>query len=203
MERRIWINPRVDAALPPPADNNLEPTDEGHYRHRHTRFTLPSFKDTLKKRKPVHIGWPVKFTPEQHSKHVLYEGRRPSEVQHDVSGVVQTWRERQIAKQLYPLFCEDVTYAEASLRAHDRRGQFHFSSIEIAAPFLRALSRCMFERMEDIPEFKGAFFYHESRGSKGGTHHNPNDDIDADMALEDVFSKLDFLKLSEDDLKDR
>ncbi|KAH9931386.1 uncharacterized protein B0H18DRAFT_872410, partial [Fomitopsis serialis] len=57
--------------------------------------------------------------------------------------------------------------------------------------------------MIDIPEFADAFFYHELRGAKGGSHHNPHDDVDANLALQETFQHIDFTDISDADLEHR
>ncbi|KAH9828581.1 uncharacterized protein C8Q71DRAFT_719212 [Rhodofomes roseus] len=91
--------------------------------------------------------------------------------------------------------------AWALLRGVD--GTLQFKTISIPSRSLRELATEVCRRMDEIREFKDAFWYHEVRGTKGGTLHNPHDDRQAADALHLAFKDLDFTKISNDDLAQR
>lgn len=96
-----------------------------------------------------------------------------------------------------------VSYNHAEAKAKDRQGQYHFSTVEIPPASLAPLRRAMRRRMRAFPHFSDSFFYHEVRGSKGGTHHDPSDNFAANDALAEIFSDIDFAQLTDEDLEHR
>ncbi|KAH9828577.1 uncharacterized protein C8Q71DRAFT_718948, partial [Rhodofomes roseus] len=95
------------------------------------------------------------------------------------------------------------SYGSAEMQARDRHGQYHFKNVELSALEIGRFVRKMKASMEGIREFRNAFFYHEVRGAKGGTHHNPHDNDDAKRVLKETFKHLDFTKISNADLAHR
>ncbi|KAH9918284.1 uncharacterized protein B0H18DRAFT_882857, partial [Fomitopsis serialis] len=96
-----------------------------------------------------------------------------------------------------------ASYSNAYTVAQGSRGQLHFGTAEIPAHDIPTFYRRLRRYMNRIPQFQGAFFYHEVRGAKGGTHHDPEDNDDAEFALQDVFGHLDFDQITDDDLNHR
>lgn len=93
-----------------------------------------------------------------------------------------------------------VDYEHAEIKARGRAG-YHFTTVEIPSWKLRMLAVEMRPHLNAIPQFKDAFFYHEVRGVKGGSHHNPEDPAEAENALQSVFDHLDFNQLTDNDLQ--
>ncbi|KAI0261474.1 hypothetical protein BC834DRAFT_830222, partial [Gloeopeniophorella convolvens] len=53
------------------------------------------------------------------------------------------------------------------------RGGLHPGSVAIPSDQLREFGSHFIEKLDQVPEFKGAFFVHEFRGYKGATAHQP------------------------------
>ncbi|EPS92536.1 hypothetical protein FOMPIDRAFT_1020991, partial [Fomitopsis schrenkii] len=83
-------------------------------------------------------------------------------------------------------------YAAAERRARDHQGRYHFGSIDVPVDKLPELVIEMKLLMANIREFRGAFFYHEVRGVKGGSGHDPEDDEDVREAFDEVCEYLDW-----------
>ena len=84
------------------------------------------------------------------------------------------------------------SYEAAERKARDVRGKYHLGSIDVPVDNLSELVIEMKLLMANIREFAGAFFYHEARGVKGGSVHDPADDDDARAALDEVCDFLDW-----------
>lgn len=93
-----------------------------------------------------------------------------------------------------------ITYGEAMKLYRDEKGQFHFGSIDLPPRFLHEFSTKLLELLQKHERLKDAFFLHEMRGMKGGTHYdNAADPAARKKAVEFVFRDLDFSRLTEDD----
>ncbi|TFY53993.1 hypothetical protein EVJ58_g9127 [Rhodofomes roseus] len=79
-------------------------------------------------------------------------------------------------------------------------GGLTFKTISIPNRRLEPFATEMCRRMDLIPEFQDAFWYHEVRGTKGNNHHNPHNDDEAADALHLAFKDLNFLAITPNDL---
>ena len=84
------------------------------------------------------------------------------------------------------------SYTAAERTARDSLGQYHFGTVDIPVENISELVVEMKLLMANIREFAGAFFYHEARGMKGGSVHDPGDDDDARAALDEVCDVFDW-----------
>lgn len=85
-----------------------------------------------------------------------------------------------------------VSYELAMRRSRDANGRLHLGSIDIPVDKLGPLVVEMKLLMAGIREFVGAFFYHEVRGVKGGSVHDPQDLLDVDASFDEVCDHLDW-----------
>lgn len=81
-------------------------------------------------------------------------------------------------------------YESAERKARNAMGQYQMGTIDVAAGQLPELVVEMKLLMANIREFAGAFFYHESRGVKGGSGHDPADDDDVRAAFDEVCDHI-------------
>jgi hypothetical protein len=84
-----------------------------------------------------------------------------------------------------------IDYSAVMTLYRDKKGLFHFGSIDFPACLLGKLGtklRDLFQMHEGLQD---AFFVHEIKGTKGASHHDPNNKGDRDAALDDVLDLLD------------
>lgn len=83
------------------------------------------------------------------------------------------------------------TYAAAERAMRDKRGQYRFSTVEWPAFLMIDLVHQIREHAAHIREFRGMFFYHEKKGIKGGSVHDPNDENEIKDAFDEVTACYD------------
>ncbi|KAH9911527.1 uncharacterized protein B0H18DRAFT_1128572 [Fomitopsis serialis] len=204
-EHRLFINARNSAQMPPPAQDEEERNSEDYfhvirdfdsilgtsedlpYQCSLNVYPVAPFSETLTHR--VYLYWPIT------------RGNQRTEV--EISRIPNLCLAKVgLRSKVNVMFPAMYTphMSPPSLRV---QGQLHFGTAEIPAHDIPTFYRRLRRYMNRIPQFQGAFFYHEVRGAKGGTHHDPEDDDDAEFALQDVFGHLDFDQITDDDLNHR
>jgi hypothetical protein len=87
----------------------------------------------------------------------------------------------------------------AFVQAQDVNKQLHLGTIEIPSTMLAAFAAKLTEYLEQHPNFKDCFFYHEWRGMKGGTAHDGAIGQQADRAFNSITADLDFTRIIPND----
>jgi len=77
------------------------------------------------------------------------------------------------------------------LQSRGSNGTLHVSSVDIASYALPSFARRLMELLDGHPAFQDAFFGHELRGTKSASHHNPGDELDRHMAMDEFLDCLD------------
>lgn len=91
------------------------------------------------------------------------------------------------------------SYDMAFVQARDINMQLHLGSIEIPSTMLVAFATKLIEHLEQYPNFKDCFFYHEWRGMKGGTAHDGAIGAQVDEAFNSITADLDFARIRPND----
>jgi hypothetical protein len=82
-------------------------------------------------------------------------------------------------------------YETAFRAAQDRHGRLHHSSVDIAPDNLSEFARVLLNNLAEDPDMRDAYFIHELRGYKGGTHFDLADAGAREEAFEQLLSCLD------------
>jgi hypothetical protein len=80
-----------------------------------------------------------------------------------------------------------ITYSTAMTLYRDQKGQFHFSTVDFPSNLLDKLGPKLLEMFQMQDGLQDAFFVHELRGTKGGSHHDPSNAEARRAALNTVF----------------
>jgi len=80
-----------------------------------------------------------------------------------------------------------ITYSVAMTLYRDKKGTFHFGSIDLPAQLTRKFGMKLLEMFEEHDDLKDAFFVHEVRGTKSSSHHDPGDTDARKASMEDVL----------------
>ena len=84
------------------------------------------------------------------------------------------------------------TYAAAVLQSKDSQYQYHFGTVDVPVEALPDLAANLLQRLAVTNRrFRNAFFYHEWRGIKGTTPHNPLLVDECNAALTQACAHLD------------
>lgn len=68
-----------------------------------------------------------------------------------------------------------ITHSVAMSLYRDKKGTFHFGSIDMPAGLTSEFGAKLLELFEGYDDLKDAFFVHELRGTKSSSHHDPGD----------------------------
>ncbi len=80
-----------------------------------------------------------------------------------------------------------ITYSAAMTLYRDKKGTFHFGSIDLPARLTGKFGARLLELFEEHDNLKDAFFVHEYRGTKSSSHHDPGDADARKASLNDVL----------------
>jgi hypothetical protein len=83
-----------------------------------------------------------------------------------------------------------VNYDAAMRLSHKSSGELSFGTVDIPVAQLPDFSEGFLNRLDNIPDFHGAFFFHELRGTKSAYQHDPANVDEMENALEDVTRYL-------------
>lgn len=92
-----------------------------------------------------------------------------------------------------------MNYTLAFDQYRDSRGELHFSTLDIAPALVRPFCDQLLLNMEAYAQFEDAFFFHEWRGLKGATIHDPQDPDACNSALLHITRHIDFHSLHLED----
>ncbi|KAG1719121.1 hypothetical protein EDB19DRAFT_1648748 [Suillus lakei] len=84
-----------------------------------------------------------------------------------------------------------ITYSTAMTLYRDQKGQFHFGTLDFPSHLLDKLGPKLLELFQMQEGLQDAFFVHELRGTKGVSHHDPQDAGQRHTALDNVFHFFD------------
>ncbi|KAG2738365.1 hypothetical protein P692DRAFT_201731319 [Suillus brevipes Sb2] len=84
-----------------------------------------------------------------------------------------------------------ITYSAAMTLYRDQNGQFHFGSLDFPTHLLDLLGCKLLELFQSQDKLQDAFFVHELRGTKGISHHDPNNSEQRSAALAGVLHLFD------------
>ena len=84
-----------------------------------------------------------------------------------------------------------LTYNAEWTRGTSTRGLHKFSTIDLPERAIAPIATALRNRLEQHPMFQQSFFYHEWRGIKGRTLHDPSDNDACDEALNCAWSGID------------
>lgn len=92
-----------------------------------------------------------------------------------------------------------ITYSAAMTLYRDQKGQFHFGTLDFPSHLLDKLGSKLLELFQMHDGLQDAFFVHELRGTKGASHHNPQDAKQRQQALDSVFHLFDMSHIRPED----
>ncbi|KAG2062943.1 hypothetical protein BDR04DRAFT_1039491, partial [Suillus decipiens] len=81
----------------------------------------------------------------------------------------------------------------------DRKGQFHFGTLDFPFHLLDKLGSKLLELFQMQNGLQDAFFVHELRGVKGVSHHNPLNAEQRQLALDRAFHLFDMSRIRPED----
>jgi hypothetical protein len=131
----------------------------------------------------------------------LYQtGSRPNITQDDMKTIYNNCIRPTIAQVLpHRLSHWPPSYEMAFVQAQDVNMQLHLGTIEIPSNLLTAFTTKLTQYLEQHPNFKDCFFYHEWRGMKGGTAHDGAIGQQVDNAFNSITADLDLTRIIPDD----
>ena len=92
-----------------------------------------------------------------------------------------------------------VNYSSAFQQAKDIRGKLHFGTVAVPAVALVPFCAALCAWLDDIDEFRGAYFAHELRGYKGETSHIEDEDgRNLEEAFDTFFDNIDMSRVDAD-----
>jgi hypothetical protein len=92
-----------------------------------------------------------------------------------------------------------VSYAAARIQNRGRDGRFHYSSVDVAGVYLQEFGENLIRIFDQHDDFKGAFFLHELRGTKGISLHDPSQEWERRDSLDQLLNFLDVTSIRLDD----
>jgi hypothetical protein len=92
-----------------------------------------------------------------------------------------------------------INYEAMMIQSRDKTGRFHYPSIDIPPTHLDQFADRLLAEFEEHPDFSGAFFVHELRGTKGATPHEAESPQEARDRLDSVLDWVDAERITLDD----
>lgn len=88
-----------------------------------------------------------------------------------------------------------TTYSAAMTLCRDKKGTFHFGTIDFPSQLIRKFGEKFLELLGKHDGLKDAFFLHERRGTKSSSHHSPEKANERQASLDNVMDIFDFQML--------
>lgn len=83
-----------------------------------------------------------------------------------------------------------VNYEHAKMLYRKDDGTYTFKTMDVSSWIMADFQHALLEKMDDYPEFKGAFWQHEIRGTKDATQHAMTDRFAREEALRSLMDHV-------------